>query len=155
MSPVKSIPDDYPRVTSYLAIDGASAAIAFYGHVFGMRERMRIDRPDGKVSHAELELGDSLIMLSDEVPEFDIRGPRFIGGTPVFHYVYVDDVDAVFDRAIEAGARVLRTLSDRFYGDRTGEFEDPFGHRWYVATHIEDVPAEELARRSAEASDAA
>lgn len=153
MSPVQPIPDDYPRVTSYLCVDGASAAIAFYGHVFGLRERLRVNTPEGKVSHAELELGDSLIMISDEFPDLDIRGPRFVGGTPVLLNVYVDDVDAVFDRALEAGARVLRTLANRYYGDRTGEFEDPFGHRWTIATHIEDVPPDELARRAAQAPD--
>ncbi len=151
MAEVKPIPDGYPRVTPYLCIDGASAAIDFYREVFAASERMRMPAPDGKVGHAELQLGDSVIMLSDEFPEMGVRSPQTVGGTPVTLSVYVEDVDGVFDRAIQAGATALRPVEDQFYGDRTGQFEDPFGHRWSVATHVEDVPPDEMARRAAEA----
>jgi PhnB protein len=149
---VKPIPDQYPRVMPYLIVDGASAAIQFYSEVLGTTERMRLPMPDGRVGHAELELGDSLIMLADENPEMEIRGPRAIGGTPVTLHVYVEDADAAFQRAIERGARSLRAVENQFYGDRSGQFEDPFGHRWNVATHVEDVPEDEMARRAAAAT---
>src|SRR2546425_579351 len=145
------IPDGYPRVTPYLIIDGASAAIDFYGSVLGATERMRMPAPDGKVGHAELEIGDSLVMLADEFPEAEFRSPKAVGGTPVSLHVYVEDVDSVFDRAIQAGAKALRPVEDQFYGDRSGQFEDPFGHRWNVATHVEDVPPDEMAKRAAAA----
>jgi len=148
---VKQIPDDYPRVTPYLFIDGASAAIDFYCSVLGARERMRMPGPDGTVFHAELELGDSMIMLGDQNPDMDVRGPRAIGGTPMMLHVYVEDADRVFEQAIGAGAKALRPVEDQFYGDRSGRFEDPFGHRWDVATHVEDVPAEEMEKRAAAA----
>ena len=145
----KPIPDDYPRVSPYLFVDGASSAIDFYRSVLGARERMRMPGPDGTVFHAELELGDSIIMLGDENPDMDVRGPRSIGGTPMMLHVYVEDVDSVFERAIGAGAEALRPVEDQFYGDRSGRFEDPFGHRWYVATHVQDVPPEEMEQRAA------
>ncbi len=148
---VNPVPEGYPRVSPYLCVDGASAAIDFYSQVFGATERMRMPSPDGKIGHAELQIGDSLIMLSDEWPDMDQRGPRSIGGTPVTLSVYVDDVDAVFDRAVTAGATPLRPVENQFYGDRTGYFEDPFGHRWSVATHVEDVSPDEMARRAAAA----
>lgn len=148
---VKPIPDGYPQVTPYLCIDGASAAIAFYRKVLGATERMRMPAPDGRIGHAELQIGDSVIMLSDEYPEMDMRGPKALGGTAVTMSVYVEDVDAVFDRAVNAGAKALRPVADQFYGDRTGTFEDPFGHRWSVGTHVEDVSPEEMAKRAAEA----
>jgi PhnB protein len=147
----KAIPDGYPRVTPYLIIDGASAAIDFYASVLGAKERMRMPAPDGKVGHAELEIGDSLVMLADEFPDAEVRGPKAVGGTPVSLHVYVEDVDSVFDRAIQAGATALRPVENQFYGDRAGQFEDPFGHRWNVATHVEDVPPDELAKRAATA----
>jgi PhnB protein len=147
----KPIPDGYPRVMPYLIVDGASAAIDFYCSVLGARERMRMPAPGDRVGHAELELGDSLIMLADESPEADARGPGTVGGTPVFLHVYVEDVDDVFDRAVQAGARALRPVEDRFYGDRSGQFEDPFGHHWDVSTHVEDVPPDEMAQRAADA----
>jgi PhnB protein len=147
----KPIPDDYPRVSPYLFIDGASAAIDFYCSVLGARERMRLSGPDGRVGHAELELGDSMIMLADENPDMDVRGPRTIGGTPIFLHVYVEDADSVFDRAIGAGAKALRQVEDQFYGDRSGRFEDPFGHQWNVATHVEDVGPDEMKKRAAAA----
>jgi PhnB protein len=113
---------------------------------------MRIPAPGGKVGHAELQVGAAVLMLSDEYPEMGIRGPRSVGGTPVTMNLYVEDVDAVFDRAVGAGATALRPVADQFYGDRSGQFEDPYGHRWSVSTHIEDVPPEELARRAAAAT---
>ena len=144
---VKPIPDGYPRVTPYLIVDGGSEAIDFYTSVLGATERMRMPAPGDKVGHAELELGDSLIMLADEAPEVEARGPRTVGGSPVLLHVYVEDVDAVFDRAIQAGAQELRAVETKFYGDRSGEFEDPFGHRWSVASHVEDVSPEEMEQR--------
>jgi PhnB protein len=148
---VKPIPDEYPRVTPYLCVDGAAAAIEFYSSVFGANERMRMPAPEGKIGHAELQLGDSMFMLSDEFPEMGGRSPRTIGGTPVIMNVYVDDVDAVFERAVQAGATVLRPVENQFYGDRSGQFEDPFGHQWNVASHVEDVPPDEMERRVAQA----
>jgi PhnB protein len=131
---VNPIPEGYPRVTPYLIVDGAAQAIDFYKSVLGATERLRMDGPDGKVGHAELGVGDSVIMLADEHPEMDARGPRTIGGTPVSLHVYVEDAHAVFARAIEAGATEKRPVEDKFYGDRSGTFEDPFGHHWHVAS---------------------
>ena len=148
---VKPIPDDYPRVIPYLAIDGASDAIAFYKDVLGATERLRMPGPNGKIGHAELEIGDSVIMLADTFPEMGAPAPKTLGGTPVTIMVYVEDVDAVFEKAISAGSTVITKVDDQFYGDRAGSFEDPFGHRWHLATHVEDVPEDELARRAAAA----
>jgi len=149
MAKVKPIPDGYPRVTPYLHVDGATRAIEFYSTVFGATERMRMPAPGGRIGHAELQIGDSVIMLADEFPDMNVRGPKAIGGTPVTVMVYVEDVDQVFSRAIKAGAKEIRPVMDQFYGDRSGEFEDPFGHRWNVATHVEDVPPDEMAKRAA------
>ena len=149
MAKAKPIPDGYPRVTPYLHVDGANAAIDFYSKVFGATERMRMPAPGGKIGHAELQIGNSVIMLADEFPDMNVRGPKTIGGTPVTVMVYVEDVDKAFDRAIKAGAKEIRPVMDQFYGDRSGEFEDPFGHRWNVATHVEDVPPDEMAKRAA------
>jgi PhnB protein len=151
MAKVKPIPDDYPRVSAYLHIDGASAAIAFYEKVLGAKERMRMGGPDDKVAHAELQVGDSVIMLADEFPDMNVRGPRSIGGTPVSLMVYVEDVDATFERAISEGATSLQPVEDKFYGDRSGQFEDPFGHQWTVSSHVEDVAPDELMKRAAQA----
>ncbi|MFD7256402.1 VOC family protein [Streptomyces sp. NPDC059874] len=148
---VQPIPEGYPRVTPYLCIDGASAAIEFYVTVLGARERMRMAAPDGRIGHAELELGNSVIMLADEYPGMGFRSPKAMGGTPVTLHVYVEDVDAVFAKALTKGATEVSAVKDEFYGDRTGQFEDPFGHRWNVATHIEDVPPAEMEKRSEEA----
>lgn len=144
----QSIPNDYPRLTPYLIVDDASAAIDFYSSVLGANERMRMAGPDGRVGHAELDIGDSMIMLADEHLDMGARGPRTIGGTPVTLHVYVEDVDEVFESALKAGAKALRQLENRFYGDRSGQFEDPFGHHWNVASHVEDVPPEEMAKRA-------
>ena len=144
---VKPIPDDYPRVMPSLIVDGAGAAIDFYRSVFGATERGRMPAPGDKIGHAELEIGDSVIMLADESPEMNAAGPRSVGGTPVSLLVYVEDVDSVFDRAVQAGAKPLAAVDDKFYGDRSGQFEDPFGHRWNVATHVEDVPLDEMTKR--------
>ena len=152
MPDVKPIPEGYPRVTPYLHVSGADAAIEFYSSVLGAQERMRMPAPEGKVGHAELQIGESIIMLADEFPDMDARGPKALGGTPVTLHVYVDNVDAVFDAALAAGATSLRRVENEFYGDRTGQFEDPFGHHWSVATHVEDVSPEEMEKRMAEAT---
>jgi PhnB protein len=151
MANVKPIPDGYPQITPYLCVDRAEDAIKFYSDVFGARERMRLPGPNNTIGHAELEIGSSLIMLADEFPEMGIRSPKSIGGTPVTISIYVEDVDAVFDRATEAGATPLRKVEDQFYGDRSGQFEDPFGHRWSVATRVEEMSEEEMAKRAAAA----
>jgi PhnB protein len=146
---VKPIPDGYPRVTPYLTVDHAEAAIAFYTTVFDARERVRFPGPDGRVGHAELEIGESLLMLADSYPDMGNPSPARLGGTPVTLMVYVDDVDAVFDRALQAGATEEREVAEQFYGDRAGQFADPFGHKWFVATHVEDVSPDEMAARAA------
>jgi len=151
MPTVKPIPEGYPRVIPYLSVDGATAAIDFYIKVFDAKERMRMPAPGGKVGHAELEIGDSVVMLADAFPDMGGRSPKALGGTPVTIMIYVQDVDAVFDRAISAGATAERKVENQFYGDRAGQFVDPFGHKWFVATHVEDVPAEELEKRAAAA----
>ena len=148
MANVKPIPEGYAAVTPYLVVDGAARAIDFYKRVFGAVERRRLDGPGGKIGHAELSIGDSLIMLADEFPDMGARGPTTLGGTPVTFLVYVEDVDSVFARAIEAGATVVRPLETRFYGDRVGGVKDPFGHEWYIATHVEDLAPEEMERRA-------
>lgn len=151
MAKVKPVPDGYPTVSAYLTIDGADQAIKFYSEVLGATERMRMPAPDGKIGHAELQVGDSVIMLADEFPDMGNRGPKAVGGSPVTLSVYVDDVDAVFDRAVKLGAKSVRPVQDQFYGDRTGMFEDPFGHMWNIGTHVEDVPPDEMAKRAAAA----
>jgi PhnB protein len=144
----QSIPNDYPRLTPYLIVDDASAAIDFYSSVLGASERIRMAGPDGMVGHAELDIGDSMIMLADEHPDMGARGPRTVGGTPVTLHLYVEDVDDVFERALRTGAKALSQLENKFYGDRSGQFEDPFGHHWNIASHVEDVPPEEMAKRA-------
>ena len=145
---VNPIPDGYPRITTYLCVDGAAEAIEFYTAVLGFTERHRMTF-DGRIGHCELSVGDSMIMLSDEYPEMGVVGPKTLGGTPMSMNVYVDDSDATFAAAVAAGATALRPVEDQFYGDRSGQFEDPWGHRWGVATHIEDVDDDEIARRAA------
>ena len=150
MSPsVKPIPDGYPQISPYLIVDGAAQAIDFYTQVLGATERMRMGGPDGKVGHAELQVGDGVVMLADEHPDMGYRGPKTIGGTPVTIGVYVEDVDKTFDAALKAGAKSLRAVENQFYGDRSGQFEDPYGHRWSVSTHVEDVPPDEMQKRAA------
>jgi PhnB protein len=147
---VKPIPDGYPRVSPYLVVDGAQKAIEFYTTVLGFAERMRMPGPDGRIGHAELQLDDSVVMLADEFPEVGAKSPSAYGGSPVSLSVYVEDVDATFERATESGATVVRPLENQFYGDRSATFDDPFGHRWTIHTHVEDVSPEEMARRAAE-----
>jgi PhnB protein len=151
MADVKPIPDNYPQVTPYLTVDGAAEAIEFYEKVLGAKERGRIPGPEGTIGHAEVQIGDALVMLSDPFPGMSIRSPKDLGGTPVTISVYVEDVDSVFQAALEAGASEDRAVENQFYGDRTGQFTDPFGHRWSVATHVEDVPPDEMEKRAAEA----
>ena len=151
MADPKPIPDGYPQVIPYLHAHDAAAAIEFYTKVLGAEERMRMPAPGGKIGHAELGLGESVIMLADEFPEMSAQGPKTVGGTPVTIHVYVEDVDAVFDAAVSAGATSLNAVENQFYGDRSGQFEDPFGHRWNVASHVEDVPHDEMEKRMKEA----
>jgi PhnB protein len=150
MSTVKPIPDTYPRVTPHLSIEGCAAALDFYQSVLGATVRMRMDAPGGLVAHAEIVLGQSVIMLGDAaVPDSD-PSPAKLGGTPVSLFVYVEDVEEVFRRAVDAGAQAVSEPEYHFYGDRVATIDDPFGHRWSLATHVEDVPPDELERRSAE-----
>ena len=153
MSPVQPIPQGYPRLSPYLCIDGAARAIDFYVEVLGATEKMRMGGPDGKIGHAELTLGESIIMLADEYPDIGFLSPQRIGGTAVTLHAYVEDVDAVFEKALAAGAKSLRPVENQFYGDRSGQFEDPFGHRWSIATHVEDVDEAEMERRAQEAAE--
>lgn len=148
---VKPIPDGYHTATPYLVVQGAANAIEFYKKAFGAEELLRLASPDGKIGHAEIKIGDSPIMLADEFPEMGFRGPRALGGSPVSILLYVEDVDARFNQAVSAGAKVLRPVLDQFYGDRSGHLEDPFGHQWALATHKEDVSPEEIEKRFAAA----
>ena len=146
--PVKAIPDGFRTVTPYLIVDGAAKALEFYVRAFGAEETFRFPTPDGKIGHAEIRIGDSMVMLADEYPGFGYKSPPAYGGTPVSICLYVADVDQLFARAIAAGARVQRPVQDQFYGDRTGTLIDPFGHVWSIATHKEDVSVEEMQRRA-------
>ncbi len=146
---VKPIPDGYHTVTPYLFIQGAARALEFYQKALGATELMRFPVPDGRIGHAEMKIGDSMVMLADEHPEMGARGPKTLGGVASSICLYVEDVDALVAQAIAAGAKVLRPLQDQFYGDRTATLEDPFGHVWTIATHKEDVTMEEMQRRMA------
>lgn len=146
---VPYIPKNYHTVTPYLVVDGAVRAIEFYQKAFGATEVLRMDMPGGKIGHAEIQIGDSRIMLADENPEWDARGPKSFGGTPVSLMIYVENCDAVQARAVTAGATVVMPVTDQFYGDRSGCVNDPFGHKWNISTHKEDVPPEELKKRAA------
>jgi PhnB protein len=146
---VKAQPDSYHTVTPYLIVAGAASAIEFYKKAFGAIEKVRMDGPDGRIGHAELQIGDSVVMLADEHPERGARGPKSVGGSPISLLLYADDVDKVVAGALAVGAKVTRPVEDQFYGDRLGGVEDPFGHLWYVATHVEDVTPEEMKRRMA------
>ncbi len=145
---INPIPDDRPRVSTYLCVDSAAEAIGFYTSVLGFTEQRRMEF-GGRVGHCELALGDSLLMLSDEFPEMGVVGPKTLGGTPMSMNVYVEDSDITFAAAMAAGATELRPVEHQFYGDRSGQFEDPWGHRWSVTTHVEDVDDDELRRRAA------
>ncbi len=149
MAQAKPIPDGYHSITPYLIIKGAAAAIDFYKQAFGALELMRMAQPDGRVGHAELKIGDSVIMLADEFPELQTVGPKTLGNSPVGILLYVDDVDTVFAKALSLGATVNKPLADQFYGDRNGTVIDPFGHKGTIATHKEDVSPEEMERRVA------
>ena len=144
---VQPIPDDYPRISVGLSCDGAADAIAFYTEILGMTERMRIPMGD-RIGHSELMLGDSLVMVADEFAEMGFHSPKHYGGSPIQLSVYVEDVDATFAAALAAGATEVRPVVDQFYGDRSGMIEDPWGHRWNLSTHIEEVDPDEMARRS-------
>jgi PhnB protein len=149
---VKPIPDGYHSVTPYLIMRDAARAIDFYKRALGAVELFRFDAPGDKIGHAEIRIGDSVIMLADEYPDMGYRGPQSIGGSAVSLMIYVDDADAQFKRAVEAGAKVKQELKDQFYGDRSGTIEDPFGHVWTIATHKEDLSSEEVMRRAEEYS---
>ena len=151
MSNVNPIPDGYNSVIPYLYIKGAAKAVEFYKSVFGATQFVRMDGPDGSVMHAEMRIGDSMIMLSDEHPKMGALSPQSVGGSPITLHLYVENVDAVIQKAVDAGAKLDRPVKDQFYGDRTGSLTDPFGHKWYVATHVEDVSPEELKKRAAAA----
>ncbi|MGH8242173.1 MAG: VOC family protein [Steroidobacteraceae bacterium] len=147
--PTKAIPVGYHSVTPYLVMRDAARAIDFYKRALGAKELFRFDAPGGKIGHAEIKVGDSVIMLADEMPDMGYRGPQSLGGSAVSLMVYVEDVDSQFKRATDAGAKVKQDVKDQFYGDRSGTFEDPFGHVWTIATHVEDVSEDELAKRAA------
>ena len=151
MANVKPIPEGYHSVTPYLSIKGAAAAIDYYKQVFGATELFRMAGPDGKIGHAEIKIGDSPIMLADEFPEMEFVSPKTLGGSPVGLMIYTDDVDTMYKQAISAGAQEIKPLQNQFYGDRSGTLKDPFGHVWTVATHVEDVPPEEMEKRAAAA----
>jgi len=146
--PAKAVPDGYRTATPYLIVKGAAEAIEFYKRAFAATEMLRMADPQGRVGHAEIKIGDSVIMLADEHPAMGYRGPRSLGGSSVSILLYLEDVDGVFERAVKAGARAQRPVANQFYGDRSGTLEDPFGHVWTVATHVEDVPPEEMKRRA-------
>ena len=145
----KAIPEGYEGATPYLIVNGASAALDFYKKGFGAAEIMRIPAPEGRIGHAEIKIGKAVVMLADECPGMDYKSPRSLGGSPVSMMVYVPDVDAFVKHAVDAGAKLTRPVEDKFYGDRSGSLEDPFGHHWHFATHIEDVPPAEMAKRAA------
>jgi PhnB protein len=146
--PVKPVPDGYSSIIPYLTISDAASAIEYYKDAFGATERLRMPGPGGKIGHAEIEIGGSVVMLSDEYPDMGVRSPKTLGGTGEGIMVYLPDVDGVVARMEKGGGTVERTPADQFYGDRTATVVDPFGHRWFVSTHVEDVSHEELQRRS-------
>jgi PhnB protein len=145
---VKPIPEGYHAVSPYLAVNDAAEAIEYYKRAFGATERVRMNAPDGKIGHAELQIGDSIVMLSDPFPHASTRPPKELGGTSAGVFMYVEDVDAVVKQAVDAGATIAMEVADQFWGDRFGTVTDPFGHVWSIATHVEDVPPEEMAERA-------
>jgi PhnB protein len=148
---VKPIPEGYHTLTPYLAVDDASNAIEFYKRAFGATERVRMPTEDGKVAHAELEMGDSLIMLSDQFPQATVRPPKEIGGTSSGVFMYTENVDETVQQAVDAGATITMPVEDMFWGDRFGKVTDPFGHEWQIATHVEDLTEEEIQKRASAA----
>jgi PhnB protein len=148
---VKPIPEGYHTLTPYLTVRDAAKAIEFYKQAFGAQERGVMKGPDGKVMHAELKIGDSVIMLADEFPEFGAVSPESVGGSSSGLHIYVNDVDQAFDRAVKAGAHVEMPVMDQFWGDRYGKLKDPFGHKWSIATHVKDMSADEMKRSMEEA----
>jgi PhnB protein len=152
---VKAIPSGYSSVTPYLIVEGATEAIEFYRQVFGATERMRLPTPGGKIAHAEIQIGDSVVMLADQPTgptAGSLKSPNTVDGTAVIIHLYIEDVDSVMQKATEAGAKQVRPVANQFYGDRSGIFTDPFGHVWNVATHVEDLSPEEMEKRMAELS---
>jgi PhnB protein len=149
---VDPIPEGHHTLTPYLVVDGGAAALDFYKRAFGAEETFRMEGPAGKIGHAEMRLGDSVFMLADGHAESGARSPQQLGGSPVSLLIYVPDVDAVVSRAVKAGAKLFAPVENKFYGDRMGGLQDPFGHRWYVGTHVEDVSPEEMKRRAAAAA---
>jgi len=145
---VQAIPAGYHSITPYLYIQGAAEALAFYKKAFDAVELFRIEQPGGKVGHAEIKIGDSIVMLADEFPEMGARGPKSLGGTSFSLMIYLENVDARFEQAVNAGVKVIRPIQNQFYGDRSGIVEDPFGHVWNLATHIEDIPPGEMMKRA-------
>jgi len=150
---VKPVPEGYHSVTPYLIVHDAAAALDFYKRAFGATEVARMPGPDGKIGHAEVQIGDSHVMLADEFPEMGARSSKTLGGSPVGLMVYVDDVDTIARQAVAAGAKETRPITNKFYGDRTGSYEDPFGIEWHIGTHIEDVPPDEMEKRAAAAAE--
>jgi PhnB protein len=148
---VKPVPDGYRTVTPYLTVRNANEALEFYGRAFGARTRAAMPMPDGKIVHAEIEIGDSVVMLSEEFPEWDTKSPLSLGGTGSAIFLYVEDVDAAYKRAVDAGCKATMPPQDQFWGDRFGKLEDPYGHAWQMATHIEDVSPEEMGARQQKA----
>lgn len=149
---VKPIPDGYHSITPYLIIKGAAAAIDYYKKAFAAIETVRMAQPDGRVGHAEVKIGEAVVMLADEFPEMNIVGPQTLGNSPVGLLLYVEDADATFNKAVALGGQIEKPMADQFYGDRTGTVKDPFGHKWTIATHKEDVTPEEMKRRMAAAA---
>jgi PhnB protein len=147
----KRIPEGYHTLTPYLAVDDAARAIEFYKRAFGAKERVNMPGPEGTIAHAELEIGDSLVMLSDPFPQSTAKPPKELGGTTSGVFMYVEDVDEVVKQAIDAGAKATMPVEDQFWGDRFGKVADPFGHEWQIATHVEDLTPEQIAERSKEA----
>ena len=149
---VKPIPEGYNSVNAYLAVDDAEKAIEFYARAFGAKERGRMPGPEGKIAHAELQIGDSVVMLSDPMPQSDVKSPKELGGTSASLMLYVENVDEFVQQAVDAGATITMPVEDQFWGDRFGKVTDPFGHDWSIATHVEDVSPEEMAKRGQEAA---
>ena len=146
--PTKPIPEGYHTLTAYLAVPNASEAIEFYKRAFGAKEVVRMEAPDGSIGHAELQIGDSRLMLSDPFPQGSTKPPKELGGTSVGLFMYAEDVDEVVKQAIDAGAKIITEVEDQFWGDRFGTIGDPFGHSWSISTHVEDLSPEEIAERA-------